>query len=67
MPEQSDTCSAKFKSVLFTITITSPVNAIHHPCLQLESAAQSLSPPSIVLRVVKHASRESVPCRMVRN
>ena len=34
---------AKSKNVLFTITFTSPVDAIHHPCLQLESATQSLS------------------------
>ena len=58
---------AKSKHVFFTITITSPVDAIHYPCSQLESAAQSLSPQSIALRVVKYASRESVPCRMVRN
>ena len=30
---------AKSKNVFFTITITSPVDAIHHPCSQLESAA----------------------------
>ena len=58
---------AKSKNVFFTITITRPVDATHHPCSQLESTAQSLSPTSIVLRVVKYASGESVPCRMVRN
>ena len=54
---------AKFKSVLFTIAITSLVDAIHHPILQLESAAQYLSSPSMLPRVLKHASRESLPCR----
>ena len=62
---------AKFKkikmTVLFTITISNPVHAIHHSCSQLESATQSPLPPSIVLRLVKYASREPVPCRMVRN
>ena len=59
---------AKSKNVFFTITITRPVDATHHPYLQLESTAQSLSPPSIALRVVKRvASGESVPCKMVRN
>ena len=53
---------AKFESALFTITITSPVDAIHQPGLQLESTAHFLSPPSIFSRVVMHASRESVPC-----
>ena len=42
-------------NVFFTITITSSVDAIHHPCLQLGNAEQSLSPLSIVLRAVKYA------------
>ena len=49
---------AKSKNVFFSITITRRVDAIHHPCSQLESTAQSLSPPSIVLGVVKNASGE---------
>ena len=43
---------AKSKNAFFTITITSPVDAIHHPCLQLESAEQSLSPPSLDMRLL---------------
>ena len=42
-------------NVFFTITITSSVDAIHHPCLQLGNAEQSLLPLSIVLRAVKYA------------
>ena len=45
---------AKLKSVLFTIAIPSLVDAIHHPILQLESAAQYLSSPLILSRVLKH-------------
>ena len=49
---------AKSKNVFFTITITSPVDAVHHPCSQLESAAQSLSPPSIVFAIEGRACVE---------